>query len=137
MVGVALAASAAAPTAASAGELFAHGELSLRRGPGPKFSVVTTVGPAQRITVLWCNASANWCLVDDGLMQGWAPIDSLRRNPAAAAATDGAPSGNGAPAAEGPVAPAVTQASSGAAIGVSVGGDGVAAAAGAASVKLP
>jgi uncharacterized protein YraI len=141
MVGLTLAASAAAvPSLAWAGELFAHGELSLRRGPGPRFAVVTTVGAGQRITVLWCNASANWCLVDDGLMQGWTPIDSLRRD----SGSDSGSMANGGVSAAGvgSSVPAMTQATAAAnagGLGLSVnGGDiSVSAGSGGVSVKLP
>lgn len=87
LVGVALTASAVASASACAAELTAHNDLTLRRGPGTKFPIVTTVGTGQKIIVLWCNGTANWCLVDDGLMQGWTPLDTLRRKSLSGGAT--------------------------------------------------
>ena len=87
------------PTHAEARELFAHTELSLHRGPGEKFTVLTTVSRGSKFSVLWCNASADWCLVEEGLLQGWVPIDDIRaRNTAAAASAAAVGSGQSAPA---------------------------------------
>ena len=63
---------------ALAGALFAHVPLALHRGPGEAFGVVSTVSAGAPINVLWCNSEANWCLVDAGHGQGWAPLVSLK-----------------------------------------------------------
>ena len=137
LIGVALAASAAAPASAYATELVAHTDLVLRRGPGTKFSTVTTVGTGEKITVLWCNGTAKWCLVDDGLLQGWTPIDTLRRIPLSGTTASGGGAGlpsastlgdSGVPEVQG--ASAAGNGSGG--VNLSVGGNAVSAGAGAA-----
>ena len=66
------------PHPAAAGDLYAHGDMTLRRGPGDNFSVLSTVSAGSKVSVLWCNADGDWCLIDDGLLQGWAPIGDIK-----------------------------------------------------------
>ena len=62
---------------ARATQIIAHGPLNLYGGPGDAFSVLATVAAGTKVEVLWCNAEANWCLVQDDAAEGWAPRDAL------------------------------------------------------------
>ena len=77
-VGAALAFGHHATPAMAAGQLYAHSDIELHSGPGPKFHVLGSVPQGTAITVLWCNGTADWCLLDDGIDQGWAMIDQIR-----------------------------------------------------------
>jgi uncharacterized protein YraI len=62
---------------ARATQILVHGPLSLYGGPGEAFSVLATVAAGAKVEVLWCNAEASWCLVQNGAAEGWAPRDAL------------------------------------------------------------
>jgi hypothetical protein len=155
---------ALAPEPACAGKLFAHTPMALRKGPSENFAVVTQVDVGTRIDVLWCRNDGDWCLVDDGLMQGWAPILGLLARPASASGGTGNALSNGGGASDSsgdlglgaPLAPSsdarsgtsgnapaasagAGSASAGASVSVGSGGAGAAVSDGGASVsvKLP
>jgi hypothetical protein len=128
----------------ASGELYAHAALSLHKGPGARFGVASTVPAGTAITVLWCNASADWCLLDSGAAQGWAPIADItakgdkadESNPAVAGTQSVSP---GTTASAGDTASAGGGAAT---VAVSVGGSngisvGVASPAGSVNAKLP
>lgn len=106
------------------GELYAHAALTLHRGPGPGFAVVSTVGAGTPITVLWCNADAEWCLISAERGQGWARLEALkvaRPGGGTPAEAGGSTSGGRPP---GGVAASVSAGGVGAAVSVG-GGQGV------------
>jgi len=64
--------------ASSGAEMFTHRPLTLFSGPDARFITRATLEPGMPITVLWCNAAADWCMVRSGELQGWAPLDELK-----------------------------------------------------------
>lgn len=62
---------------ARATQLLVHQPLTLHGGPGTAFSVLATLASGTKVDVLWCNAEATWCLVEDGAVEGWAPRAEL------------------------------------------------------------
>ena len=76
--GAALTFAACATPVMAAGQLYTHGPIELHAGPGAKFRTLANLSAGTAVTVLWCNGTADWCLLDDGIDQGWAPIDDIR-----------------------------------------------------------
>jgi uncharacterized protein YraI len=62
---------------ARATQLLVHQPLTLHGGPGAAFSVLATLASGTKVEVLWCNAEASWCLVENGEVEGWAPRAEL------------------------------------------------------------
>jgi hypothetical protein len=80
--------------AARATQLLVHQPLTLHGGPGTAFSVLATLASGAKVEVLWCNAQANWCLVENEEIEGWAPRAELITRDASSAR----PRGNAPPA---------------------------------------
>lgn len=77
--------------AARATQLLVHQPLTLHGGPGTAFSVLATLSSGTKVEVLWCNAQASWCLVENGDIEGWAPRAELITHDASSTRpTDGA-----------------------------------------------
>jgi uncharacterized protein YraI len=75
--------------AARATQLLVHQPLTLHGGPGTAFSVLATLASGTRVEVLWCNAQASWCLVENGDVEGWAPRAELITHDASSAPASG------------------------------------------------
>jgi hypothetical protein len=73
------------PSAARATQLLVHQPLTLHGGPGTAFSVLATLASGTKVEVLWCNAQASWCLVENGEVEGWAPRAELITHDASSA----------------------------------------------------
>jgi|GEM_PF-6478585 len=110
-----------------AGELFTHAPLTLLRGPGAEFPNVAVLAKGTPISVLWCNADADWCLVDAEQGQGWVPIATLRATKSGAATNGAATAAASAGADAGPAAAgaSATAESSGVGASVAIGNGGV------------
>lgn len=139
-------------TSACAAELLAHKPIPLHSGPGNDFATLATLPAGMKFTVLWCNAAADWCLLQHELAQGWAPISVLkpdgglstlaggRANPdnggGLSALANGSDPGDGTAAPLGAL-PAVSPDSGGAGgIGLSVGGGGASLSLGGVSLSV-
>jgi uncharacterized protein YraI len=75
--------------AARATQLLVHQPLTLHGGPGTAFSVLATLASGTKVEVLWCNAKASWCLVENGDVEGWAPRAELITHDASSAPASG------------------------------------------------
>jgi uncharacterized protein YraI len=75
--------------AARATQLLVHQPLTLHGGPGTAFSVLATLASGTKVEVLWCNAQASWCLVENGEVEGWAPRAELITHDASSAPAPG------------------------------------------------
>lgn len=58
-------------------QILAHAPLTLYGGPGDAFSVLATLAAGAKVEILWCNAEATWCRVQNDSVEGWAPRDAL------------------------------------------------------------
>jgi uncharacterized protein YraI len=76
-------------TTARATQLLVHQPLTLHGGPGTAFSVLATLASGTKVEVLWCNAQASWCLVENGEVEGWAPRAELITHDASSAPASG------------------------------------------------
>jgi len=87
---------------ARATQLLVHQPLTLHGGPGSAFSVLATLASGTKVEVLWCNAEASWCLVDNGEVEGWAPrAELITRDASANQPASGKASSSGATASSG------------------------------------
>jgi len=82
---------------ARATQLLVHQPLTLHGGPGTAFSVLATLASGTKVEVLWCNAQASWCLVENGEVEGWAPRAELITRDASSAEPPDKASGGAAP----------------------------------------
>jgi uncharacterized protein YraI len=134
---------ALAPAVAAAGELYAHSDLTLHAGPGEQFGGAGALDRGARITVLWCNASADWCLVRHAADEGWVPMAAIRgpgTSAREAASSDGSAAVTGASGAgkvSGSPSPTTAPAAAGVSATVNAGGASLSVGGGGVGVSVP
>src|SRR3569623_197750 len=127
--------------AGAGGQLYTHDQVTLRRGPNVRFVALGALPAGTEVNVLWCTASTEWCMVQRGGLQGWAPVASLKSSGLDGSGSNDRRKGATAAAGTPPAAPSADQAPASAATinaGASLGGNGVSgsASSGGASVSV-
>jgi uncharacterized protein YgiM (DUF1202 family) len=83
---------------ARATQVVAHQPLTLYGGPSDAFSALATIATGAKVEILWCNAEATWCLVQNSGAEGWVPRGDLVTKNASSAEPSAGTGASSAPA---------------------------------------